>query len=52
MGEIPKGSKPTALARFLVTSLHGLRVMARAGAERETLEDAVGVTLKAVKPDG
>ena len=52
MGEIPKGSKPTALARFLVTSLHGLRVMARAGAERETLEDAVGVPLKAVKPDG
>jgi TetR/AcrR family transcriptional regulator, transcriptional repressor for nem operon len=52
MGEIPKGSKPTALARFLVTSLHGLRVMARAGAERETLEDAVGLTLKVVKPDG
>lgn len=52
MGEIPKGSNPKALARFLVTSLHGLRVMARAGAERETLEDAVGVTLKAVKPDG
>ena len=52
MGEIPEGSKPKALARFLVTSLHGLCVMARAGAERETLEDAVGVTLKAVKSDG
>ena len=51
MGEIPKGSKPTALARFLVTSLHGLRVMARAGAERETLEDAAGVTLEALKPE-
>ncbi len=44
-GDIPKGKNPKALARFLVNSLHGLRVMARAGADRETLEDTVRVTL-------
>ena len=48
MGEIPEGARPAALARFLVTNLHGLRVMARAGAERETLEDAVSFTLRAL----
>ncbi len=49
MREIPKKSDPRALARFLVTNLHGLRVMARAGAERETLEDAVRIALLALE---
>jgi TetR/AcrR family transcriptional regulator, transcriptional repressor for nem operon len=47
--EIPKRSDPRALARFLVTNLHGLRVMARAGADRETLEDAVRIALLALE---
>jgi TetR/AcrR family transcriptional repressor of nem operon len=46
--EIPKKSDPRSLARFLVTNLHGLRVMARAGADRETLEDAASITLAAL----
>jgi TetR/AcrR family transcriptional regulator, transcriptional repressor for nem operon len=44
-GEIPADSDPKALARFLVNTLHGMRVLARAGSERETLEDIVHVTL-------
>lgn len=47
--EISKKSDPRALAHFLVTNLHGLRVMARAGADRETLEDAVRITLGALR---
>ena len=48
-GEIPAGSDPKALARFLVNTLHGLRVLARAGSDRETLEDTVGVALGALR---
>jgi TetR/AcrR family transcriptional repressor of nem operon len=44
-GEIHPDSDPRALASFLVTTLHGLRLLARAGAEREILEDAVRVAL-------
>ncbi len=44
-GEISEEQDPKALARFLVTNLHGLRVMARAGADRETLQDTVEVVL-------
>ena len=44
-GEIHSDSDPRALAGFLVNTLHGLRVLARAGADRETLEDAVRVAL-------
>ena len=47
--EIPKKSDPRALAHFLVTNLHGLRVMARAGADKETLEDAASITLRALQ---
>lgn len=47
-GDISADRDPKALARFLVTNLHGLRVMARAGADRETLEDAVRVALTAL----
>ena len=48
-GEIPAESDPNALARFLVTNLHGLRVMARAGSDRRTLEDAARVALEALR---
>ena len=48
-GEIPAGSDPKALARFLVNTLHGLRVLARAGSDRETLEDTVGAALGALR---
>jgi TetR/AcrR family transcriptional repressor of nem operon len=44
-GEIRSDSDPRALARFLVNTLHGLRVLARAGTDRETLEDTVRVAL-------
>lgn len=47
-GDIPADRDPRALARFLVTNLHGLRVMARAGADRTTLEDAARVALTAL----
>ncbi len=48
-GEIPADSDPKALARFLVNTLHGLRVLARAGSDREVLDDAVSVALRALQ---
>lgn len=48
-GDISEQQNPRALARFLVSSLHGLRVTARAGAERETLADTVEVVLGALR---
>ena len=48
-GEIPADRDPQALARFLVSNLHGLRVLGRAGADRQTLEDAVRVALEALR---
>lgn len=49
VGKSRKHKDPRALARFLVNSLHGLRVMARAGADRETLGDTVEVALGALR---
>ena len=49
LGEISSGSDPKSLARFLVSNLHGLRVLARAGAERATLEDTVRVALESLR---
>ena len=48
-GEIPTGRDPRALARFLVSNLHGLRVLARAGTDCRTLEDAARVALEALR---
>jgi TetR/AcrR family transcriptional regulator, transcriptional repressor for nem operon len=48
-GEIPAQADPKVLARFLVSNLHGLRVLARAGSDRETLEDAARVALQALR---
>jgi TetR/AcrR family transcriptional repressor of nem operon len=51
-GEVPSGGDPRALARFLVNTLHGLRVLARAGADRGMLEDTVRVALGALRSGG
>ena len=48
-GEIPARHDPLALARFLSNGLQGLRVSAKAGAERATLEDVVRVTLSVLE---
>jgi TetR/AcrR family transcriptional repressor of nem operon len=48
-GEIRADSDPRALARFLVNTLHGMRVLARAGADREALEDTLRVALQALR---
>ena len=48
-GEIPAEGDPKVLARFLVSNLHGLRLLARAGSDRETLEDAARVALQALR---
>jgi len=48
-GEIPADADPRTLARFLVSNLHGLRVLARAGTDRQSLEDAAGVALRALR---
>jgi TetR/AcrR family transcriptional repressor of nem operon len=47
-GDLPEQKDPRTLARFLVNNLHGLRVMARAGVDRETLEDTVRIVLAAL----
>ncbi len=48
-GEISADSDPKALARFLVNTLHGLRVLARAGSDRAVLDDAVSIALGALR---
>jgi TetR/AcrR family transcriptional regulator, transcriptional repressor for nem operon len=48
-GEIPADKDLKALARFLVSTLHGIRVLARAGVEREVLEDSVRTALEALR---
>jgi TetR/AcrR family transcriptional repressor of nem operon len=48
-GESPEDRDPRVLARFLVSNLHGLRVLARAGTDRRTLEDAARVALEALR---
>jgi TetR/AcrR family transcriptional regulator, transcriptional repressor for nem operon len=48
-GELSTEHDPKALARFLVNSIHGLRVLARSGADQEALEDAARVTLEVLR---
>ncbi len=48
-GDLPNDKDPRTMARFLVSNLHGLRVMARAGADRESLEDTVRVVLATLR---
>jgi TetR/AcrR family transcriptional repressor of nem operon len=44
-GELPAGRDTRALARYLVSALQGLRVMAKADPNRAALRDVVGVAL-------
>jgi TetR/AcrR family transcriptional regulator, transcriptional repressor for nem operon len=48
-GEIRRDRDPRALARFLTSSLNGLRLMAKADVTRAELEDIVEVTLSTLK---
>jgi TetR/AcrR family transcriptional repressor of nem operon len=48
-GEIPADKDPRALARFLVSTLHGVRVLARAGVDRSVLDDSVRTALEALR---
>ena len=47
--EIPADKDPKALARFLVSTLHGVRVLARAGVDRAVLDDSVRTALEALR---
>jgi TetR/AcrR family transcriptional repressor of nem operon len=44
-GEVSANKDPKALARFLVSTLHGVRVLARAGVDRAVLDDSVRTAL-------
>lgn len=48
-GELSAEIDPGALARFLLSVLHGLRVLARAGAEPEALRDTVEVAMRTLE---
>jgi TetR/AcrR family transcriptional regulator, transcriptional repressor for nem operon len=48
-GEIPADKDPRAIARFLVNTLHGVRVLARAGVDRAVLEDSVSTALEVLR---
>lgn len=48
LGEIPADRDAHALARYLVSSVNGLRVMAEAKADRPALTDIVRLTLAAL----
>ncbi|HHI92586.1 MAG TPA: TetR/AcrR family transcriptional regulator [Gammaproteobacteria bacterium] len=47
-GEIPGDKNPEALASYLLSSMGGLRTMAKAGTARKTLEEIVKITLSAL----
>ena len=47
--EISPEKSPRVLARFLVSNLHGLRVMGRAGVDRESLNDVVEAVSDALR---
>jgi TetR/AcrR family transcriptional repressor of nem operon len=48
-GEIPADKDPKALTRFLVSTLHGIRVLARAGVDRAVLDDSVRTALEVLR---
>jgi len=47
-GDIPADKSPSALASYLVSSMGGLRNMAKAGADRKTLKEIIKITLNAL----
>jgi len=44
-GQLASTLDPRSIARFIYTSLSGIRVTARSGTDRKTLEDIICVTL-------
>jgi TetR/AcrR family transcriptional repressor of nem operon len=48
-GELPKGRRPKALARYLTNSVLGLRVMARMLPEKQLIHDIVATTLASLR---
>ncbi|MFI8180988.1 TetR/AcrR family transcriptional regulator [Actinacidiphila glaucinigra] len=46
-GDVPPGKDPVELARFLITSVQGLRVVGRARLGRSFVEDALAVAMRA-----
>lgn len=48
-GDIPLQKNAHALARYLVSSISGLKTMAKAGTDPTTLEEIVGVVLTALE---
>jgi TetR/AcrR family transcriptional repressor of nem operon len=48
-GQINQDSAPLAVARFIFSTISGLRVTARSGADEKTLKDIVSVTLQSLK---
>jgi TetR/AcrR family transcriptional repressor of nem operon len=48
-GEVPANKDPKVLARFLVSTLHGVRVLARAGVDRAVLDDSVRTALEVLR---
>ena len=50
LGEISSRRDPAALAHFLLGSLTGLRVLARGGADEDTLRDLVDTSLSVLEP--
>lgn len=49
-GEVTREQDARAMARFLVGTVQGLRVLARANPDEAVLRDVVRVTLKAIAP--
>lgn len=47
-GDIPADKDPGALASYLVSSMGGLRNMAKAGADKKTLREIVKITLNSL----
>jgi TetR/AcrR family transcriptional repressor of nem operon len=47
-GELDPAKDPRELARFLTTSLQGVRVMAKATRDPRLLEDSIAVALRAL----
>ena len=46
-GDLPAGADPASLARYLMTVVHGMAVMAASGASRGTLRDVAAFALRA-----
>jgi len=49
-GELDRDQDATALARFLVTVVQGMRVVGKAGADPTVLDDVVDVAVAALRP--